>query len=267
MAFEVQRARRLLHEGAPLIRTLRGRAAFAVAAFVAGGRAALSSDRAGGLRSARVASASWDRARGPTSWRPRCSAGGTGERPARDNAGRRGGLSSVRGRDPGARWELLLRHPAAAGAQAKGDVRGIRIRAPASTTSATATSRRHASLRCSAPPEAQLETPDGGSADARAGRRRAPLCAAARRALDLFAGVEMDVRGGDLRELRGARDVLPPGRGLDRTSLAGDLRHLGPRARRAAGGRPRRRDAADEHPPGCARGSRPRSGLPARRRT
>lgn len=41
MAFEVQRARRLLCEGAPLIRTLRGRPAFAVAAFVAGGRAAL----------------------------------------------------------------------------------------------------------------------------------------------------------------------------------------------------------------------------------
>lgn len=41
MSFEVTRARRLLCEGAPLIRTLRGRAAFAVAAFVAGGRAAL----------------------------------------------------------------------------------------------------------------------------------------------------------------------------------------------------------------------------------
>lgn len=41
MAFEVTRARRLLTEGAPLIRTLSGRAAFAVAAFVAGGRSAL----------------------------------------------------------------------------------------------------------------------------------------------------------------------------------------------------------------------------------
>jgi squalene synthase HpnC len=41
MAFEVARARRLLVEGTPLIWTLRGRAAFAVAAFVAGGRAAL----------------------------------------------------------------------------------------------------------------------------------------------------------------------------------------------------------------------------------
>jgi squalene synthase HpnC len=41
MVFEVTRARHLLAEGAPLIRTLTGRAAFAVAAFVAGGRSAL----------------------------------------------------------------------------------------------------------------------------------------------------------------------------------------------------------------------------------
>jgi squalene synthase HpnC len=41
LAFEVARARGLLCEGAPLIRQLRGRASLAVAAFVAGGRAAL----------------------------------------------------------------------------------------------------------------------------------------------------------------------------------------------------------------------------------
>jgi squalene synthase HpnC len=41
MAFEVDRARRLLDDGAPLIRALRGRAALAIAAFVAGGRSAL----------------------------------------------------------------------------------------------------------------------------------------------------------------------------------------------------------------------------------
>jgi squalene synthase HpnC len=41
LAFEVERARRLLDEGAPLVRTLRGRPAVAVAAFVAGGRSAL----------------------------------------------------------------------------------------------------------------------------------------------------------------------------------------------------------------------------------
>jgi squalene synthase HpnC len=41
IAFEVARARRLLDEGAPLAGTLRGRARLAVAAFLAGGRAAL----------------------------------------------------------------------------------------------------------------------------------------------------------------------------------------------------------------------------------
>src|SRR5262249_51984367 len=39
MAFEVARARRLLDEGAPLVGTLRGRARFAVAGYVGGGRA------------------------------------------------------------------------------------------------------------------------------------------------------------------------------------------------------------------------------------
>jgi len=41
LAFEVARAHRLLDRGVPLARTLRGRHAVAVAAFVAGGRAAL----------------------------------------------------------------------------------------------------------------------------------------------------------------------------------------------------------------------------------
>jgi len=41
LAFEVSRARALLAEGAPLIDTLQGRPRFAVAAFVAGGHAAL----------------------------------------------------------------------------------------------------------------------------------------------------------------------------------------------------------------------------------
>jgi squalene synthase HpnC len=41
MAFEVERARALLDEGAPLAGTLRGRPMWAVAAFVAGGRSAL----------------------------------------------------------------------------------------------------------------------------------------------------------------------------------------------------------------------------------
>jgi squalene synthase HpnC len=41
LAFEVKRARALLDDGAPLVRELRGRERLAVAAFVAGGRAAL----------------------------------------------------------------------------------------------------------------------------------------------------------------------------------------------------------------------------------
>jgi phytoene synthase len=41
LAFEVDRARRLLDDGAPLIRRLHGRARLAVAGYVAGGRAAL----------------------------------------------------------------------------------------------------------------------------------------------------------------------------------------------------------------------------------
>jgi squalene synthase HpnC len=49
MRFEVARAREILDEGAALVRTLRGRARFAVAAYVGGGRAALDAiDRAGG---------------------------------------------------------------------------------------------------------------------------------------------------------------------------------------------------------------------------
>jgi squalene synthase HpnC len=41
MAFEVERARRLLREGVPLVASLRGRARLAIAAYVGGGRAAL----------------------------------------------------------------------------------------------------------------------------------------------------------------------------------------------------------------------------------
>jgi squalene synthase HpnC len=48
LAFEVARARQLLDRGAPLIRTLRGRPALAVAAFVAGGRSALDAIAGGG---------------------------------------------------------------------------------------------------------------------------------------------------------------------------------------------------------------------------
>jgi squalene synthase HpnC len=48
LAFEVDRARRLLASGAPLVRRLRGRARFAVAGYVGGGRANLDAIAAAG---------------------------------------------------------------------------------------------------------------------------------------------------------------------------------------------------------------------------
>ena len=50
MEFEVRRARELLDEGAPLVRSLSGRAKLAVAAFVAGGRSALGAIERGGYQ-------------------------------------------------------------------------------------------------------------------------------------------------------------------------------------------------------------------------
>ena len=47
LAFEIDRARTLLDRGAPLVRTLRGRARLAVAGYVGGGRAHLDALRAG----------------------------------------------------------------------------------------------------------------------------------------------------------------------------------------------------------------------------
>ena len=49
MEFESQRARSLLHDGAPLIRSLHGRLRFAVAGFAAGGHAALDALEARGF--------------------------------------------------------------------------------------------------------------------------------------------------------------------------------------------------------------------------
>jgi squalene synthase HpnC len=55
MKFEVDRARRLLDEGAPLVKTLHGRARLAVAGYVGGGRAALDAVEAAGFDSLREA--------------------------------------------------------------------------------------------------------------------------------------------------------------------------------------------------------------------
>lgn len=54
MAFEVERARRLLGEGAPLVGNLRGSARVAVAGYVAGGRAALAAIKGAGYDVLRV---------------------------------------------------------------------------------------------------------------------------------------------------------------------------------------------------------------------
>ena len=84
LAFEVARARALLDDGAPLIGELRGRERLAVAAFVAGGRAALDAiERAG-----------YDVLAGP----PRASSGAAARAASRCCAGARGAASARRGR-------------------------------------------------------------------------------------------------------------------------------------------------------------------------
>jgi hypothetical protein len=50
MAFEIDRARAMLDDGAPLVGTLRGRARLAVAGYVGGGRANLDALAAGSRR-------------------------------------------------------------------------------------------------------------------------------------------------------------------------------------------------------------------------
>jgi phytoene/squalene synthetase len=54
MAFQVERARQLLDEGAPLVGNLRGAARVAVAGYVAGGRAALAAIAGAGYDVLRV---------------------------------------------------------------------------------------------------------------------------------------------------------------------------------------------------------------------
>ena len=72
----------------------------------------------------------------------------------------------------------------------------------------------------------------------------------------------MDVDGHDLRDLRGARRLLPPRRRLDRAPVRGGVRQRRS-ARRRARRRPRRRAAADQHPARRPRGRRARAHLPA----
>ena len=55
LAFEIERARALLDAGAPLVGTLRGRARFAVAGYVGGGRANLDALQAGSRKASKAA--------------------------------------------------------------------------------------------------------------------------------------------------------------------------------------------------------------------
>lgn len=59
LAFEVERARALLREGLPLVRSLRGRQRLAVAAFAGGGLAALDAVERGGRRAGKLARLRW----------------------------------------------------------------------------------------------------------------------------------------------------------------------------------------------------------------
>jgi squalene synthase HpnC len=59
MAFEVERARSLLREGLPLVRSLRGRQRLAVAAFAGGGLAALEAVERGSRRAGKLALLRW----------------------------------------------------------------------------------------------------------------------------------------------------------------------------------------------------------------
>jgi phytoene/squalene synthetase len=59
MAFEVERARSILREGLPLVRSVRGRQRLAVAAFAGGGLAALEAVERGSRRAGKLARLRW----------------------------------------------------------------------------------------------------------------------------------------------------------------------------------------------------------------
>ena len=227
LAFEVERARGLIAEGLPLLGMLRGRARLAVAAFAAGGSAALDAiERAGYDVLAGPPAAGY----GPGCWRssrpcavPRHDGG---ER--RDRV--RAGLRPLRSDHARAGRQLLLRHPAALARAPPGDVRGLRLRA-ARRRHRRRRSARGAKARGAASPgrgarraRHRGEADDGRSGDGGAGRRPHPLRAATGRARRADRGRAHGRRGRPLRELRGARALLPPRRRRGRAGVPGDLR-------------------------------------------
>src|SRR6478736_874613 len=177
--------------------------------------------------------------------------------------------------------ELRLRHQAAAAREAARARRHLRVR-PADRRHRrrhpAGSAGRHAR-------RAEDRRPGGrppGRPQPRRGQPRRPRAARAGRRQAQLPGPDGGVRGTHrrlrgrrprhpLRDVRGPAPLLPLRGRLDRTAVAGHLRHRarshGPRP--AGGGPPgrlaRRGPAADQHPARHPRGPRERAGLPARR--
>ena len=247
LAFEVDRARGLLAEGAPLIAQLRGRPKLAVAAFVAGGSAALEAIEARALRRASRAAAR----------RPRAARRGARADPVREPERRLVSTAS----------ELAAAYShceSVTRSQAANFYYGIRL-LPGERRRAMcavyAFARRVDDIGDGTlPAEEKLRLLDGearalaaiglagsaappaGGLEAAATRRaasRAPADDPVMVALadtqrrfslpagvlgELIEGVRMDVAGTSLRGVRRARRVLPPRRRSDRQGVPGDLR-------------------------------------------
>ena len=199
LAFEVQRAHGLLREGLPLVARLRGRPRLAVAAFAAGGRAALGAIERAGFDVLAGARPSGHRAAAGRARRdarrpggPKVSAASAvdGVRPLRSDHARAGG-------------ELLLRDPAALGRAPAGDVRGLRLRAPdrrhrrrrrsRTTGSCALLDEQERALQPLSAPGAAVADGDPVMVALADARTRFPLPIDA--LVELIEGVRMDVRG------------------------------------------------------------------------
>ena len=170
-------------------------------------------------------------------------------------------------RQPG--QELLLRHQIAAGAEASGAVRDLRLRSPGG---------RHRRRRSAARAEARGPRGDaapGGASRAlprgpgprRARGHRPALPRRPRRVRRTGRRLRAGPGGHDVPDLGRARGVLPRRGRLHRPPLARRVQPARaaqrPEADRGARGQARPRAAADQHPPGRARGPAGRPRLPA----
>ena len=225
MAFEVDRARRLLDEGAPLVGAPPRPRPIAVAGYVGGGRAALDAIDAAGYDV--LAGAPKASARRPRHARlcDLAQEAVTGER-------RRAGLRALPPRRPGVRLELLRRDAAAAAGAARCALRvyALARRIDDIADGALAADEKLAELEATRA-SAGLSPPRATSR-ARRGRatppRRFPIPLEAFG--DLVDGAEARRARRPLRDVRRARALLPLRRRLDRPALARRLRLLRPRA-------------------------------------